>query len=188
MSLTTFINSNETLKSAQELVFFAGSFNPWHSGHSSCVELLSNEKVLIVAPDHNPFKELVAKKHCDLSFIEKEILTKREHAFIFDGFLALNKKNPTSAWISELKTEFAHKDLSLLLGFDSFASIDRWTNAEDLLNKLSNLYVASRMDDPSIKEEQVLRLKQIAPNLNIVFLGRHPHEEVSSTKLRQKLD
>ena len=39
------------------------------------MELLPNEKVLIVAPDHNPFKELVAKKHCDLSFIEKEILT-----------------------------------------------------------------------------------------------------------------
>ena len=188
MSLKDYIESNEKLSNSNELVFFGGSFNPWHSGHTSCVQLLPKDKALIVAPDHNPFKELVEKKHCDLSDIKSELESSKREAFIYEGFLNQNKKNPTSVWISELKKAFPDKKLSLLIGFDSFASIDRWTNAQSLLSELFSLYVASRMDDPSIKEEQTQRLKEIAPNLNVQFLGGHPHEEVSSTKIREGLD
>ncbi|MCO4753796.1 MAG: hypothetical protein KC478_04910 [Bacteriovoracaceae bacterium] len=188
MNIVEYIKEHSELVGADELVFFAGSFNPWHPGHTSCVELLPPNKQLIVAPDHNPFKELVDKKHCDVEAITAQIQGTGRQSFIFDGFLDANVKNPTANWIKALKEAFPDKELSLLIGFDSYASIDRWTNAQELLSNLSSLYVASRKDDPTLKEQQLERLRQMSPKLRIDFLGTHPHEELSSTQIRSELN
>lgn len=185
MNLEDYIESNSELKSADEIVFFGGSFNPWHAGHKSCVELLPKEKMLIILPDHNPYKELVDSKLSSVEEIQQDIKDLNGNMFIYDGFLKANKKNPTHSWLDPLKKTMPNKSFSLLMGFDTFTGIDSWIDASKLLSLLKKLYVVSRLDVPEAKKFQVARLSQIAPELEVEFLGHHNHEELSSTKIRQ---
>lgn len=184
--LIDFLKENDLLNE-DELIFFGGSFNPWHAGHGSCVKLMPKDKKIIVIPDHSPFKEITdnSKKNSSIDDIQKHLNEFDHQTFIFDEFFYANKKNPTYSWIKPLKTSFPEKKISLLMGFDSFITIDRWTNAHELLNTLSTIYIASRMDDEFIKEEQRMTLKSINPSLEVIFLGGHPYESLSSTKLRK---
>jgi nicotinate-nucleotide adenylyltransferase len=187
MSLDLYISTCLEETKAKELVFFGGSFNPWHKGHSSCLELIARDKTVIVIPDHSPFKELtpMGEKLSQLEDIEKEIKKANSSAYLFDGFLKENKQNPTFKWLSTLGDNFPTIKLSLLMGFDTFISLDKWHHANELLNLLDSIYIASRLDDTEIKEKQINILKKIAPNLKIQFLGRHDFEDQSSTEMRK---
>lgn len=187
MSLKEFILSSPGLKNADEIVFFGGSFNPWHQGHSACVELLPKDKTLIVLPDHNPYKELVNSDGGSPERIKKIVSKLHPNSLVFDEFFKANKKNPTFFWMEDLSHAIPNKDYSLLVGFDTFTGIDQWIEAKKLLSLLKRIYVASRQDNPSVKETQTKKLKFLAPNLEIKFLGGHPFEDVSSTELRKKL-
>lgn len=186
MSVVDYIESKPELLQADELVFFGGSFNPWHQGHEACVALLPADKALVVVPDHNPYKELTAKNPESLADIRAALSKLDRGGFVFEGFLKANKKNPTHDWIGQLRSAFPEKKLSLLMGFDSFIGIDKWIEAEKLLNDLSRLYVASRLDNSAAKQAQIKRLEQINPCLETLFLGGHPHESLSSSALRKK--
>lgn len=188
MSLAGFIEERPKLREAKEIVFFGGSFNPWHAGHKACVDLLPEDKALVALPDHNPYKELTEPNEEAVSEIMDALSKRKGPSFVFEDFLKAGKKNPTHSWIRELKDIFPDKQLSLLVGFDSFIGIDKWIQAKDLLLDLSAIYVASRMDDPSTKEKQKKHLRAINPNLRIVFLGSHPYESLSSTILRKNKD
>jgi nicotinate-nucleotide adenylyltransferase len=187
VKLIDFINQNEVLCQQEELVFFGGSFNPWHAGHSSCLELMNPEKAIIVIPDHNPFKEFIHTddKVTSVEQMQENIkMINNKNIFLYDDFFNNNNKNPTHIWISELKKEKPNIKLSLLMGFDTFMGIDKWIEAKQLLKQLYCLYVASRLDNPELKTRQNAILQEIAP-IQIEFLGHHPFEELSSTKLRK---
>lgn len=186
MNLVPFIDSHEELKRSRELIFFGGSFNPWHSGHSSCLTLAPTSHPIIVIPDHNPFKELTPAltKKSTAKDIQGELDKIETTTCLFEHFLNSNKKNPSHVWIEEVSKSFPEKNISLLMGFDTFISIDRWIAAKDVLNSLHSIYVASRLDDEKIKKEQVRILKEINPLIKIKFIGHHDYEELSSTQLR----
>ncbi len=189
MSLKDFINQHQELKESKELVFFGGSFNPWHEGHTSCLTLAPDRHPIIVIPDHNPFKDFVGTTHkkSSVAEIRHELGTIKSKTFLFDEFLLEDKKNPSHVWISQVKEDFPDKDISLLMGFDTYISIDRWINAYDVINKLSTLYVASRLDDEKLKLEQLANLKRINPRLKIKFIGNHEYEELSSSIIRNAM-
>jgi nicotinic acid mononucleotide adenylyltransferase len=144
------------------------------------------KKKIIVLPDHNPYKEFVENKLTSLKAIN-ECVSQYPNAMLFNGFFEAQKKNPTFHWLYQVKQAFQHKKLSLLMGFDSFMGIDKWIKAHELINLLDTLYVASRLDNPDQKAEQNALLKSINPDLKIVFIGEHPHEELSSSKIRENL-
>lgn len=186
MKLHDFIKSN-SLEQLQEIVFFGGSFNPWHSGHSSCINLLSKNKTIIVIPDHNPLKELVesSNKLTSINDLKRKISSFNRNLYLFTGFFESNKKNPTSLWIKDLSKHFPNIKLSLLMGYDSFMSLDKWLNAKDLLSTLDTIYIASRLDVNEAKVAQMELLKAIS-NLNIEFLGNHDFEHLSSSDIRNE--
>jgi nicotinate-nucleotide adenylyltransferase len=187
MSLKSFIQSTPELIDANELCFFAGSFNPWHDGHTSCLRLIDSGLQVIVAPDHNPFKELIlqSQKASDLNEIKNHIKVREKNTHLFKDFFTSDSKNPTYKWVEELKVSHPQKQISLLMGFDTFTAIHTWTNANSLINNLSTIYVVSRLDTQILKEEQIKRLNLINPKLMCDFLGNHPHEHMSSTQLRK---
>ncbi len=185
MSLIKFIKEHKELTEAKEIVFFGGSFHPWHPGHKACVKLMPTNVALVIAPDHNPYKEFVADKKNPTQTIIADISELKGPKFVYDGFLSASEKNPTTRWVLELKKAFPDKGISLLIGFDSFMSIDRWIDGKGLLRTLDGLYVASRLEGSIEKKEQTQRVKKIAPELKIKFLGHHPFEDLSSTKLRE---
>jgi nicotinate-nucleotide adenylyltransferase len=184
MSLIDFIKKNN-LDVKKEIVFFGGSFNPWHAGHSSCLELIPENKTLIVMPDHNPFKELIEsqQKETSLSQIKEVLRIFNKKIYLFDEFYLRNEKNPTSQWVEKLKAEFPQIKISLLMGFDSFISIDRWIEGENLLKNINSLYIVDRLNDNKIKTKQLEVLSQYS-ELKIDFLGEHPFEHLSSTAIR----
>lgn len=189
MSLVNFIKNNSVLAKSEELIFFGGSFNPWHHGHTSCLKLAPNNWPIIVIPDHNPFKDLVTNhnKMTSIADIQNHLAKITATTYLFDEYLLKNEKNPSHKWIKEIKKNFPQKKISLLMGFDTFISIDRWIKADKILNNLNALYIASRLDDETVKKNQIKNLKAINESLKINFLGNHAYEDLSSTKIRELL-
>ena len=169
-----------------EWVFFGGSFNPWHHGHQSCLNLLPDDKACLIVPDRNPQKELR-----DINPVTTilEISTKaklKKHQFLVPTFLLEHKKNPTIDWVQRLKNDFPTHKVSLLMGFDSFAQLKSWVRADELLPLIHTLYVVSRLEDDEDKRLALDEAHALGSNLNVVFLGKHDYEDLSSTEIRKK--
>jgi nicotinic acid mononucleotide adenylyltransferase len=169
-----------------EWVFYGGTFDPWHLGHQACLDLLPPEKVCFILPDRNPLKDL---RNLDPVAAIREICAcARFHArqYLVPAFLLLAKKNPTVEWIERLQRSFPKQKLSLLLGFDSFAQLGNWQRHEDLLVALDRIYVVSRLEDKQAAQVALDEVRRYNPRLEVVFLGRHLHEGLSSTALRNE--
>lgn len=167
-----------------EWVFFGGSFNPWHQGHQACLKLMPDDRTVLVVPDRNPEKEVR-----DLSVVSTilEISTNsrlKKYQFLVPTFLLEKKKNPTVEWVEKLKEEFPTYKISLLVGFDSFSKIKSWIRSDELLPKLHTLYVVSRLEDDQDRRQALDEVHARGFNLNVVFLGKHDYEMISSTELR----
>ncbi len=171
----------------EEWVFYGGSFNPWHQGHQACINLLPPDKLCLVVPDRNPHKELIEINPVNAVL---EISTRarfNKNQLLVPTFLLEDKKNPTINWIRDLKEKFPTLRLSLLMGFDSFSQLKTWTNSSELMSYLDTIYVVSRLEED---EDRYLALDEahaLKQNLNIVFLGKHNFENVSSTKIRKEV-
>ncbi|WP_408096945.1 hypothetical protein ACJVC5_18070 [Peredibacter sp. HCB2-198] len=167
-----------------EWVFFGGSFNPWHEGHQACLTLMPEDKMCFILPDRNPHKELR-----ELSPVAT-ILEISAHAklknlqFIVPTFLLEQKQNPTVNWVEKFKNDYPTHKVSLLMGFDSFSNLRNWTRSEALLPLLNTVYVVSRLEDDQDRREALDHARARGPHLNIVFLGKHEFEDVSSTEIR----
>jgi nicotinate-nucleotide adenylyltransferase len=169
-----------------EWVCFGGSFNPWHGGHQACLNLLPEDKTCFVIPDRNPYKELRELNPVSTILELSSKVRYKKNQFLAPTFLLDVKKNPTVEWIVKLHQEFPAQKLSLLIGFDSFIQISNWTQAEELLTSLHKLYVVSRMETDLVRQATARPTLQLAPKLEIEFLGHHGFEDLSSTELRKK--
>lgn len=191
-----FSRDRETLKNlcpellfdfpVEEWVFFGGSFNPWHKGHQACLDLLPKEKICFILPDKNPLKEDTLREPVVTSL---ELIRKIKfgpHHYFVPTFLIHKEKNPTITWVEKVHADFPDKKLALLIGFDSLKSIHTWLRSEELLNKLSTIYVVSRLEDDEDREKVAGPLQKIAPKLHVEYLGRHEFEKLSSSDLRNQ--
>jgi nicotinate (nicotinamide) nucleotide adenylyltransferase len=169
-----------------EWVFFGGTFNPWHKGHQMCLRLIPDEKVCLILPDRNPHKDL-RDIHQVSTILEISTKAKfKKNQFLVPTFLLRPEKNPTVNWVEKMKADFPTQKISLLMGFDSFSQLKTWDRHEDLLSNLSTIYVISRLEED---EEQRVAMEEVKMNnkeLNVIFLGRHDSEHVSSTNIRNK--
>lgn len=177
------LNADFTIHPEEELIFFGGSFNPWHSGHSACLNLLGNKKCLVL-PDRNPFKEIHATPPLETY---QEIISHLDlnHHYLNPEFILKNEKNPTYNWIERTHQRSPQTKLGLLMGMDSLESIESWHRADELLKLLDSIYVVSRMENEEIREDLKNRLKKFE-NLKLYYLGHHPFESLSSTKIRSQ--
>lgn len=170
----------------QEWVFFGGSFNPWHKGHQACIALLPEDKVCFIVPDRNPHKETYTTSPV-ATVLEISTHSKLgKHQFIVPTFLLSRQKNPTVDWMEKLKDNFPTLKCSLLMGFDSFSNLKSWTRASDLVPLLDTIYVVSRLEEDKERLEALDHAHALGPDLNVVFLGKHEFEDISSTEIRMK--
>ncbi|MBK22694.1 MAG: hypothetical protein CME70_01705 [Halobacteriovorax sp.] len=164
-------------KVEDEVVFYPGTFNPWHLGHRACLDLCPGKPIIIV-PDFNPWKE--GEKRQRPWELVKDLLFRLENTnySIFPGFLGKETGNPTIDWFPKVNI----RNKSLLIGDDSFLSLHKWKDSAELVKHISTLYVAPRGARGDLLEEQIKKF----PGLNIVFLEHHDFEGVSSTGLRKE--
>lgn len=170
-----------------EWVFFGGSFNPWHSGHQACLNLLPPAKTCFILPDINPHKET---HDFELVSAVIELSAKARFSpnqFLVPSFLIDKTKNPTVDWIQRMHKDFPKQKLSLMMGFDSFNTINTWTKASILFPLIHCIYVVSRLETDSMREEAIENVRKLSPGIKIELLGRHGFEEISSTEIRRRL-
>lgn len=169
------------------IIFFGGSFNPWHAGHEQCLKQLDMPENVFVIPDNNPRKEYsnnstkcVWSRYQDL---KAKIISPVN---TYPGFWINNEANPTSSWLPQIKDSHPDLKVGLLIGYDSFMTIHQWIESKKLLNSLDDLYIVSRQDNEIAKLNQIEHLKEFYSHIDLHFLGHHKFEELSSTQLRAR--
>ena len=180
IELPSFLGGPLNWEKMESVTFFGGSFNPWHDGHRTCLDLCP-EKNIVVIPDTNPFKER-EKKGCFWNALKEISLRLEETPYkVFPGFFGRERPNPTADWFLALPFE----KKGLLLGDDTFFQIEKWVNAKKLIESINHLYIVPR--ERSIKEieKEAKRLNGLYPHISIRVLPEHVHQSVSSTKLRK---
>jgi nicotinic acid mononucleotide adenylyltransferase len=70
------------------------------------------------------------------------------------------------------------------MGVDYFINLFKWTRPEEIINTLTKLYVVPRDFEHTDYEDQIKKVKNIAPNLQLIFLPDHPFRKLSSSSFR----
>lgn len=168
-----------------EVLFYPGTFDPWHEGHQACVDLAPAHLPLVVCPDRNPHKPLRSPTEAVEGYLRvRAQLKATPQTLLYPGFLMHDGANPTESWVHRLKARRRDLRVSLLVGHDSFANLSRWTRATQLVRSLHRLYVVPRGEDAESRAEALawVRAQDGCP---VEFLAHHPHERLSSTDLRK---
>ncbi len=162
------------------VILFPGSFSPWHKGHEACA-LAQRQTPVVIIPDFNPWKKLRE----DSIWSELKSLWNfsrgNSGVSVFPGFLAMNEKNPTVSWLPKLSID----EKWLLMGDDSFLSLDKWKDSQLLITSLKGVLVCPRLGDQDALNRQAVQLKEHS-ELEVRFLPPHDFQQLSSTKIRQK--
>jgi nicotinate-nucleotide adenylyltransferase len=166
--------------SKESSIFYGGTFNPWHEGHSECLKKCSHKSIVIV-PDSNPWK----KNHFDQCYFEsyKNICEKfKDTSYsVYPGFYGLENSNPTIDWLPKALV----KKKSLLMGDDNFIKIFKWKSATALISELDSIHVLAR-DYPKVEFDKTREeVTLVNSEINIIYLGEHDFMNLSSTNLRK---
>ena len=181
--LPSFMMKRAWDSSLDHVMFYPGSFNPWHQGHRFCLESgmkTSPHFHFVVVPDCNPWKNTCSSA-CPWEHF-RDICRKTENLFccIYPGFWGRGKKNHTVDWLPLVKV----KKKGLLLGGDGFLQLFQWKNHHSLLSSLDTLLVVQRTEyfDRLLEEKQ--KIEKNHPSLKVVLLKGNPFASLSSSSLR----
>jgi nicotinic acid mononucleotide adenylyltransferase len=173
------------LKLKDHVVFFGGSFNPFHQGHLECL-FLARKKIkdadVILLPDNNPQKMFSQEDP-----IKKFFELKKYYHFIYPGLMLEAKSTPSFSVVEMVKKCAPTKKISWLMGHDQLTNIESWIEYKKFLGGLHHLYLVSRNEDDRERNILIEKYEKLIPGLQIIHLGRHQYENLSSTGIRNKL-
>ncbi|MCY4524517.1 MAG: hypothetical protein OXB84_07255 [Halobacteriovoraceae bacterium] len=165
------------------LIFFPGSFNPWHAGHRFCVEYCQEKMPdahIMVVPDRNPWKEDTPTDCLWRRFFDICTRLGDLTCSVYPGLWGTGKKNYTVDWLPLVRV----KKKGLLMGEDSFLHLVKWKNAETLLLALNMILVVYRREKASDVRAMKKQLEERFDNLSIVLFDHNPHAGLSSSDIR----
>jgi len=123
-----------------DIGLFFGSFNPIHIGHLIIANHVLNESAVermwfIVSP-LNPFKsqQSLLDQYERLGLV-KEAIANDERILASDVEFQLPKPSFTYVTLNYLRTNFAQHNFSLIMGSDSFQSLNKWKNFQEITSK-----------------------------------------------------
>jgi nicotinic acid mononucleotide adenylyltransferase len=174
-----------------EIIFYPGTFSPWHEGHAACVKKAMEKTTVLIVPDKNPQKDFYLEKSPLRRYLnlchQIKNSTSLGPLFIYPGFLITEDVNPTNSWFKTLRANFPSMGMHLLVGFDSFKNLPSWIEADQLLLNVSTVMVVSRNESQAELDLCTNKLKLINPELRILHLGHHKFERISSTHIRKQM-
>ncbi|KAA0445915.1 MAG: nicotinate (nicotinamide) nucleotide adenylyltransferase [Candidatus Thioglobus sp.] len=159
--------------------FFGGSFDPVHYGHLKTAvaikkELAIDELFLL------PCKEPVHKN--DLHFSNKQRLEMLNLALVEFDELQIDSREmdrKSASWtidtLKEIKANYPNKKIFLIIGADSFATLNTWKDHQQL-GKYAQLVVLPRANSV-----------QDARKNSTVYFAKTPLIDISSTQIRSIL-
>lgn len=199
------INARFTLPSS--VVFYGGTFEPWHQGHQACIKLFQQQhpdKLVVLVPDCNPDKIFLKNTK---ALKAQEALTKLVNDIkgqegnglktippIYPGFLMQKEKNttftnPTASWLTHLHLRYQkthNKSLTVgwLMGFDQLRSLPQWRQSHRLPSLIQDVYVVSRLESEQQREQTFVVLETCGwKKQQFHYLGKHQYEHISSSAL-----
>jgi len=132
-------------KKAKKLLLFGGSFDPPHLGHKAMLEaalLLVNPDLVLIMPCYiQPLKieNSASAKHrlkmAKLMFPEKKYV-------VSDHEIEKGGKSYTVDTLRYLKREYKGHEIYVLIGEDSYSSLQQWKDFEKLLSDYNIVVVA----------------------------------------------
>lgn len=170
----------------EEIIFYPGSFNPFHEGHLQCLKLICSKTPLYLCPDFNPRKSILNRdfpwSFCQMLYRNIQNLENKKIK-IYPGFLAKKQTNPTALWVEQVRSQFPNLSIALLMGADSFNTLSSWIESDRLLKSLNSLHIISRLEDTESMKNWIYGHY---PHLKLHFHTNNPYQNVSSTKLRNQ--
>ncbi|MBP9673741.1 MAG: hypothetical protein KBD63_01480 [Bacteriovoracaceae bacterium] len=174
------IPSFDFLKEKNEIIFFAGSFNPWHQGHLNCLKLSPDISRTLIILDSNPQKnnmETLSPWQKYLA-IKKSLQENSIKSFIYPSFAC--HPNPTYPWLKIFEEKNPTIKISFLMGDDAFFGLPTWFNYQKLKKIIKHFYVVPRI--ATAHELESFAQKE---ELSFTRLADHPYKDVSSSHLRK---
>jgi len=179
---------------------FGGTFDPIHLGHIKIAEQVLQtchlQKVLFIPcyqPHHRikpiasptqrlQMVQLAIKDYANFDVDDREI--KRQGiSFMFNT-------------LQSLRQDYPHNSLCLILGYDSFATLDKWHQWQELIN-YTNLIVVNRPDTENNLSEPIKNLLKTNEIFDATKLQTKSHGliyqlnitpiPISATEIREQL-
>ncbi len=179
----------------REIVVYGGCFNPPLNSHFGLAEQLLNEyeniqKVLFVP---------VGDSYKDSIFYEKERIINEEDRYNMlklvcdknDRFdvsrIEIDVKGPTTTYetLNMVQEQYPENKISFLMGTDNLKALEKWKNAEALVNKF-HIYVLERDKD---NVDEIIESNDFLKNHKSCFTKAKENitSNISSTYVRKKL-
>ena len=157
---------------------FFGSFNPIHVGHLIIANLIHAEKLVeevwfVVSPQ-NPHKKRsnLLPEHDRLDLV-REAIKDDYHFRVSDIEFSMPKPSYTIHTLVYLEEKYPQYDFKLIIGEDNLASMPRWKNHQEILNR--GLIVYPRPN--TMKSE-------LATYTNVSWVDA-PQMDISATLIRK---
>ena len=176
-------------RKSDKIFILGGSFNPVHFGHIAMAESVHDKfscDVVFVPNKSTYYKDnsLLATDDDRLNMLE---LISEEYDYISYSDIEIIRGGITHTidTVRELKG-YGYRDIYFIIGGDSLEWIDRWVDADELLDSITFL-TAVRGDTDREKSLAIIdRLKEEHPDSRVMLLDMK-ETPVSSSDIRNKL-
>ena len=174
----------------KHIALFGGSFDPIHIGHMKIAmqaqKKLELDSVDFILAKQSPFKEAPVSATDRFELLKKAIASYQEISTRDYNFQAidieLNRPSPSYSYqtVQHYKESNPDSELFWIMGDDAFASLDKWKEAEYLIDNLQ--FIVFRREDNLNSDKFSGLLKKAA---NKAYFLENPLYEVSSTEIRK---
>lgn len=160
---------------------FGGTFNPIHRGHLLAVEefrrQLALDKVLLIpaaTPPHKALPDGSPDAAARLA-MARAAAAQLDGVIVSDVELRRGGKSYTADTLRQLREEYVHDELFLLMGTDSYLALERWREPETIL-RLSTVVCAHRSAETA---QQTAALEQQRQTLLQKY---HAHTQIIANR------
>ncbi|MBR6402594.1 MAG: nicotinate-nucleotide adenylyltransferase [Eubacterium sp.] len=168
-----------------------GSFNPIHNGHlmmARCAyEQFGLEDIVVMPNKTTYYKEnrVFASDEHRLNMIRLAIEGK-DYLSISDMEIKRGGVTHTIDTVREYKSIYPDIELYFIVGGDSLEWIDRWVDADELLDSMTILSAVRGKTDITRSKDIIKRIKNEHPRSHIELLNME-HCAISSSDIREKI-
>ena len=175
----------------EQIGIYSGTFNPTHVGHlrgaQYALQALKLDKLLMIPDKIVPHKPLPEGSATAQQRLEMLRLGTSDMAGIEVSDLALRREGTSYTYetVAQLREQYPHARLILILGSDMLSKFPDWREADNILRNVS-LAVLCR-GGKTEKEEMLCAKEKIEAMGGEVILLSNPVTDISSTQLRRML-
>ena len=178
------------MNSAEDIAILGGSFNPIHNGHIAMADAaheMCKTDVLLLPNKTTYYKDNTAlAKDEDRLAMVRFAAEERDYLMYSDMEIKRGGVTHTIDTIRVLKSVDPDRRIYFIIGGDSLEWIDRWVDAEELLENIIVLTAVRGVTDRNRSEELIRKIKKSIPASDIRMLEMDSID-ISSTDIRKRV-